>query len=162
MKKYLFLTALLLILLSTQIVQAQTENGCDPNAEWKNHGAYVSCVAKQKPGGHVVSEAAKSDVGKKNNEEIPSVTPIVTATPTLSPEPTGEVTPTPTEEATPTLTPTPTVEATPTPTEEVPTPTAEPTLGEEFVTVEESENNVLIRNLIETLKDLIKSLKDLL
>lgn len=149
MKKFLFLIPLLLVLATTQIVQAQVENGCDPNAEWKNHGAYVSCVAKQKPGGQIVSEAAKSDVGKKNNGDTP-----ITVTPTISPEPSVEVTPspTPTEE----LTPTPTVEVTPTTAVETPTPT----LGEEFVEVE-AENNILIQDLIQTLKDLIKSLRDL-
>ncbi len=146
MKKFLFLVPLLLVVLSIQIADAQTENGCDPNAQWKNHGAYVSCVAKQKPGGQVVSEAAKSDVGKKNADTTPIVTPDVTETPTPTPEPNGEVTPTPTEE----ITPTPTVEETPT-----------PTPGEELVEIE-TENNALIRGLIQSLQDLIKSLIDLL
>lgn len=50
---------------------------CDPNADWKNHGAYVSCVTKEaqelvkqgiitgKEKGEIVSNAAQSDVGKK-------------------------------------------------------------------------------------------------
>lgn len=56
---------------------------CDPDADWKNHGAYVSCVAKTHPGGEVVSAAAHSNVGKKHQ---PTATP--SATPT-------DVTPTP-------------------------------------------------------------------
>jgi hypothetical protein len=54
-----------------------TKTDCDPNAVWKNHGAYVSCVAHLHEGGHKVSEAARSDVGKKNPtlEPSPSATP---------------------------------------------------------------------------------------
>lgn len=154
MKKFLFLSPLILVIISTQLAQAQVENGCDPNAEWKNHGAYVSCVAKQKPGGQVVSEAAKSDVGKKNkdNNGAPTLTPTVSVSPTLSPEPTIEASPTPTEEITPTPTLTPT---------ETPIPTTEPTPEEEFVNAGGTETNTLVRELIDTLKELIKSLKDL-
>ncbi len=60
------------------------ETACDPNAEWKNHGQYVSCVAKTHPGGNVVSEAARSAVGKKNEPTaVPSASP--TETPTGTP-----------------------------------------------------------------------------
>jgi hypothetical protein len=52
---------------------------CDPNADWKNHGEYVSCVAKSGAGGEAVSAAARSDVGKKN-ESSSSATPSVSAT----------------------------------------------------------------------------------
>lgn len=67
---------------------------CDENGEWKNHGKYVSCVAKQHLGGQAVSEAAKSDIGKKKH-----VTPTVTVTtsptggPTVTTTPTVTVTP---------------------------------------------------------------------
>lgn len=151
MKRFLLLISPFLALFSAQIVWAQVENVCDPNADWKNHGAYVSCVAKQKPGGQVVSDAAKSDIGKKNNQG-----PTITTTPTPSIEPTGTTTPTPTP--TEELTPTPTVEATPTPTGET-TPTPTPEVIE---TGSQTENNALIRDLIQTLKELIKSIKDLL
>ena len=50
---------------------------CDPNAQWKNHGEYVSCVAKLHLGGQAVSEAARSNVGKKSFLE-PTGTPTVT------------------------------------------------------------------------------------
>ena len=63
-------------------IQAQE---CDPNADWKNHGAYVSCVAHQHLGGQVVSQAAKSDIGKK--KVTPSVSPTATPTATLTPTP---------------------------------------------------------------------------
>ena len=62
---------------------------CDASASWKNHGKYVSCVAKQHLGGAVTSAAARSDVGKKNQ----SVTPTVTITPTVTATPTATVTP---------------------------------------------------------------------
>ena len=58
---------------------------CDPNADWKNHGAYVSCVAHQHLGGKAVSQAAKSDIGKKNF--TPTVNPTATPTATLTPTP---------------------------------------------------------------------------
>lgn len=61
-----------------------TQTVCDPNAEWKNHGAYVSCVAKMHPGGEVVAAAAKSDIGKKSHESSPSATPTVSPTPPIS------------------------------------------------------------------------------
>src|SRR6266550_1632632 len=41
---------------------------CDPNGEWKNHGQFVSCVAKLHLGGKFVSEAAQSDIGKKHHD----------------------------------------------------------------------------------------------
>jgi hypothetical protein len=65
-------------------VSTQAEE-CDPNAEWKNHGAYVSCVAKTHPGGDAVSAAARSDVGKKHLDETPTGSP--SATPSVSPTP---------------------------------------------------------------------------
>lgn len=52
---------------------------CDPSLEWKNHGEYVSCVAKLKEGGQTVSEAARSDVGKRGFVASPSAS--------LSPQP---------------------------------------------------------------------------
>lgn len=67
-----------------QGVRVTQQETCDPSAEWKNHGSYVSCVAKTHPGGQVVSEAARSDVGKKHQ---PSVTPSVSPTETLTPTP---------------------------------------------------------------------------
>ena len=87
--------------------QTQT---CDQNAEWKNHGQYVSCVAKTNPGGQVVSAAARSNIGKKKTlgttSPTPSVSPSITVTPTesVSPTPTSTPSATPTED--PTLTPT--------------------------------------------------------
>lgn len=38
---------------------------CDPNARWKNHGEYVSCVARQHE--KEASKASRSDIGKKKN-----------------------------------------------------------------------------------------------
>jgi len=75
-----------------QGVQASVQDEeCDPNAEWKNHGQYVSCVAHLHLGGEVVSEAARSDIGKKNKIE-PSVSPSPTASPSPSISPTSPIT----------------------------------------------------------------------
>lgn len=62
---------------------------CDPNSEWKNHGEYVSCVAKQKQGGQTVSEAAQSSIGKRSFIPAPtaSASASPSATPIISPEP---------------------------------------------------------------------------
>lgn len=77
---------------------------CDPGANWKNHGAYVSCVARFEPGPHRLggkgnSVAAKSSVGKK--------APGPTATPSATPEPTPTATPSATPTATPSATASP-------------------------------------------------------
>ena len=61
----------------------ENDGGCDPNAHWKNHGAYVSCVAHLHPGGKVVSEAARSEIGKKHGEFEPS--PTASPSPTIPP-----------------------------------------------------------------------------
>lgn len=69
---------------------------CDPEGEYKNHGQYVSCVAHEKRGGKETSEAARSDIGKKHednddedeeddeNENNPTPTASVTITPTVT------------------------------------------------------------------------------
>jgi hypothetical protein len=74
---------------------AKTAEGCDSEGSWKNHGEYVSCVAKQHVDGKEVSDAAKSDIGKKSDEDhddenddddtVPSVTPSVSVSPTITP-----------------------------------------------------------------------------
>lgn len=80
--------------LNTATGSTATPSGkeqCDPNYPWKNHGEYVSCVAKLKPGGQSVSEAAKSDIGKKNQTGTPSASVSPTASgsaiPSISPSP---------------------------------------------------------------------------
>lgn len=102
-------------------------NDCDPEFAWKNHGQYVSCVAKNSDDKEDVKVAARSDIGKKfedednedesndedsdeeeNEDEDEDITP--TPTPTVS------VTTTPTP--IPTATPTGSVTSTPTPTTE--------------------------------------------
>lgn len=45
---------------------------CDPNSHWKNHGEFVSCVAKLHPGGAVVSRAARSHVGDDEDNVTPT------------------------------------------------------------------------------------------
>lgn len=86
MMKILLPVATLLLLVATTPVLANhghnnvvTENGCSISAIWKNHGAYVSCVAHLHLGGHSVSQAARSDIGKHhdgdNDEDDVSPTP---------------------------------------------------------------------------------------
>lgn len=66
---------------------------CSPEKEYRNHGEYVSCVAREHRGGKEVSDAARSDIGKKheenddNDDPSPTITPTVTSTisPTISP-----------------------------------------------------------------------------
>lgn len=76
----------------------EVEQNCNPAGPWKNHGEYVSCVAKLHPGGKEVSEAAKSEIGKKEDDEdkpehsaTPSASPSVnpSASPSASPSPVG-------------------------------------------------------------------------
>lgn len=97
MQKLFLLLVIPLLVLTTTIVFAKAEKSekaenhghnsiqpeptktCDPNANWKNHGEYVSCVAKLHQGGSTVSAAARSDVGKKHS--TPSATPAATPSP---------------------------------------------------------------------------------
>lgn len=71
--------------------QSNKPENCDPNFPWKNHGEYVSCVAKLKLGGKTVSEAARSDIGKKNknasSSALPSPESSSSATPSATPTP---------------------------------------------------------------------------
>jgi hypothetical protein len=64
---------------------------CNPDGNWENHGAYVSCVAKLHQGGKTVSEAARSDIGKKKHGDGPTVTPSPSATPTATLTPTPPI-----------------------------------------------------------------------
>lgn len=106
----------------------------------KNHGEAVSEEAHEHEGGRAVSTVAKSDIGKRHDDErdddfddddnihvgLPSITP--TATPSVSPSVSPTETPsiTPTESVTPTETPTATPSETLTPTV---TPTEAQMLG---------------------------------
>lgn len=64
---------------------------CDVNGTYKNHGEFVSCVAKLHVGGDIVSKAAQTDIGKKGSSHRK-----VTVTPTETISPTGDLTPIPT------------------------------------------------------------------
>lgn len=66
-----------------------TTNPCDPAAQWKNHGEYVSCVARLHLGGKVTSDAARSEIGKKKVKPTESWE----TTPTVSPSGNPSVTP---------------------------------------------------------------------
>ncbi len=77
---------------------------CDPNAGWKNHGEYVSCVAKLKLGGQAVSEAARSDVGKKKSgTPSASLSPSPSSTASATPTASGSASPTASGSAVPSL-----------------------------------------------------------
>lgn len=122
-------------------VETEEENGeeqeeCGPNEEYKNHGKYVSCVAKTHPGGKIVSEAAKSDIGKKNVSDD-DITPSPSVSPSVSPTASPSVSPT--------------IE---------PSPSASPT-AETSETEDNSALSEQIKGLIATLKELIQSLKNL-
>src|SRR5260221_11272630 len=60
---------------------------CDKDKVWKNHGQFVSCVAHEHQGGEEVSEAARSDIGKKHHQPSASPSAIPTASPSPSPTP---------------------------------------------------------------------------
>lgn len=71
--------------------KVEGEGDCDSGAEWKNHGEYVSCVARLHLDGDEVSEAARSEIGKKADDHdndgdddiSPTITPSVS--PTITP-----------------------------------------------------------------------------
>lgn len=114
------------------------EEKCGPNEEYKNHGAYVSCVAKTHPDGKEVSEAAKFDIGKKHVEDEDDITPSPSVSPSVSPTVTPSVSPT--------IDPSPSASPSPT------------------ITEADENTQVLsqqIKELIETLKEFIQNLKNL-
>lgn len=92
--------------------QDQGNTGCDPDDNWRNHGKYVSCIARLHLGGEETSEAGRSDEGKRGR--TPSVTPSVTpsTSPSVSPTTTPSVTPSTSPSATPSISPTPEVSVT--------------------------------------------------
>lgn len=89
MKRLFLILGISLFLLAAPVFAKKPEVplSCNPDANWKNHGEYVSCVAKIHQGGKNVSEAAKSDIGKKEASPSPSVSP--SAPSSASPSPTG-------------------------------------------------------------------------
>ena len=66
--------------------EASASATCAPEAQWKNHGDYVSCVARLKLGGATTSAAARSDIGKKSasTSGTPKPTSSSSATPIAS------------------------------------------------------------------------------
>jgi hypothetical protein len=62
---------------------------CAPEGQWKNHGDYVKCVAQLHQGGQAVSEAARSDIGKKQATTSASFapSPSASASASMSPSP---------------------------------------------------------------------------
>lgn len=149
MQKLLPVLAFLFVAAAVPAIAAQNNgnSNCDPAANWKNHGQYVSCVAHTHPGGQVVSQAAQSDIGKKS-----SVAPSPSASPSVSPSPNAspEVSPSPSVE------PSPSPSASPEPSAS-PTPEASPTVGG----ITTSSSFDILGNLIEKLEELIERLENL-
>lgn len=88
MKRLFLVLGISLFLLAAPVFAHKPEvpQSCNPDANWKNHGEYVSCVAKLHQGGKNVSEAAKSDIGKKDKDDEENE---VEVSPSPSPSPTG-------------------------------------------------------------------------
>src|SRR3989344_7283368 len=105
MKKLLPLLALAFLLIATPAFasknsennNSQTQASCEEDAE--NHGQFVSCVAHLHEGGQTASEAAKSDIGKKDHDEDgdddDEVSPSTSPSPTVSPSPSASPSPSP-------------------------------------------------------------------
>lgn len=96
MKRLFLVLGISLFLLAAPVFAHKPEvpQSCNPDANWKNHGEYVSCVAKLHQGGKNVSEAAKSDIGKKDKDDEEdeveaSPSPSPSASSSASPSPTG-------------------------------------------------------------------------
>lgn len=69
---------------------------CNPDDNWRNHGAYVSCIAHLHRGEEEVSEAAHSEIGEKHHfTPTPSTNPSLSPIPSVSPTPIASVSPTP-------------------------------------------------------------------
>lgn len=163
MARFIPLIALLLIVFASPALAKQDKHQgntienedsqeleCDPEDEWENHGAYVSCVAHTHPGGAAVSAAAKSEVGKKSNG--PFATPAASPTPSVSPEPTTS--------PEPTVSPTPTTEPSPEPTS---TPEASPNPEASPASETISDNNQsLLQEILERLSQLISFVGNLI
>ena len=66
-------------LTSTSSPSPTPTPSCPANGVYLNHGAYVSCVAHEHLGGKAVSEAARSNIGKKNQEPTPPLTSPLTS-----------------------------------------------------------------------------------
>ncbi len=56
---------------------------CRPEVEYRNHGEYVSCVAREHRGGKEVSEAARSEIGKKHPFPTATISPITSSLPSI-------------------------------------------------------------------------------
>lgn len=105
----------------TPSIQAEEVEEEDCDDDTRNHGAYVSCIARKHDGGESVSIAARSDIGKKHDDDdidddddddiTPTVQPSTspTASPSVSPTISPSITVTPNPSETPTVTPSVTV-----------------------------------------------------
>src|SRR3989338_3414707 len=113
MQKLLPILSLVFVLTATPVIASHgndknsSEENCDTDASWKNHGSYVSCVAHEHEGGAAVSAAAQSDIGKKSDNDEVETSP----SPSVSPSPSPEVSPSPSPEVSPTPSVSPTPQA---------------------------------------------------
>ena len=132
MKKLLPLLSVLFLLITVTPILAKSDSSnlnADEEVEFKNHGQFVSSIAKTHPGGDEVSEAARSSVGKKDHdddqdedededednddENNASPTPCVSPSPSVSPSPL--VSPSPDVSPTPEASPSPSISPSPSP-----------------------------------------------
>ncbi len=165
MKKILPVLTLIFVLIATPAfakssnhqdsddVSASPSASCNILSIFKNHGSFVSCIAHLHEGGNSVSIAARSDVGKDEDENEDEgdepVSPNPSSTPAVSPSPSSspEVSPTPSESpsGSPEVSPSPAVSPSPSP-----------------LTEGVTNLNTGISQLISELRNLINSLKNLL
>src|SRR3989344_9795 len=101
----LFLVLALPAFASSNKISSSTN--CDENTQWKSHGVFVSCIAHMKQSSLSVSIAAKSSIGKHQDEkdgdsDDDDFTPSPPPTPPDSPSPTSEVSPSTTPSPSPT------------------------------------------------------------
>lgn len=168
MKKLLPLLTVLFLLLTVTPIFAKSNssnNGSEQDSEFKNHGQFVSSVAGTHPGGEEVSEAAKSDIGKKehdndldDDEDDDDGGIVIPPTPGVSPSPT--VSPSPLASPTPDVSPTPGVSPTP---DVSPTPEASPSPSVSPSPLATTQDQVtFLQGLVDRLNSILTTLKNLL
>ncbi len=82
-------------------IHAQIQPSCSPGATWRNHGEFISCFAREHLGGAITSDAARSDIGKHEDESSEEAEPSPSSSPTASPNPSISPSPTSSESASP-------------------------------------------------------------
>lgn len=128
----------------------KVEQTCDTSDFWKNHGQYVSCVAKLRQGGVVVSAAAKSEISKLASESLLGKKPKASPIPEVSPLPSASPSSTPSASPSPSVSPSPSLS---------PEPAGGPS---PLNALNASKAELEVKALIEVLKSIIVSLQNLM